>query len=38
MNNYLRKLMNNVGILAIDKQVDEFRENVQENILKKSMQ
>lgn len=35
MNNYLRKLMNNVGILAIDKQVDEFKENVQENILKK---
>ena len=35
MNDYLRKVMNNVGILAIDKHIDEFRENIQENILKK---
>lgn len=35
MNNYLRKMMNNVGILAIDKQVEEFVDNGPTNILKK---
>lgn len=35
MNDYLRKIMNNVGILAIDKHNAELKDKVQENILKK---
>ena len=35
MNNYLRKFMNNVGILAIDKQIDNINE--QEYIMKKAL-
>ena len=33
----VHEVMNNVGILAIDKHVDEFKENVQENILRNAI-
>lgn len=35
MNYYLRKLMNNVGILAIDKNIGEFSEHHERNIVRR---